>query len=286
MHCPRSSWVVWVAVLLVCILSGGKARAQKMKIEELLQRHLAAIGTAEARSAVKNRVVEGTERVTFRLGGSGSREGPGRVVSEASRISLAMEFNYPEYPGEHIVYDGKTVEEALIRPGIRSYLGQLIHDYDFLLKEGLLGGTTSTAWCLLDLSARQGRAQYLGLKKIDDKQLHEVNYKAHKGQVDFQVRLYFDPETYLHTLTTYELRYAPAIAMTRQETGGLKDELWELREEYGDYRPVDGLMLPHFYKLILSYEGRNPTLLIDWALTVAQVHHNVGIEPSEFEVRP
>jgi len=40
--------------------------------------------------------------------------------------------------------------------------------------------------------------EYLGLKQIDGKQLHEVNYRARKGQDLFKVRLYFEPESYLH----------------------------------------------------------------------------------------
>jgi hypothetical protein len=285
MHGLRFQVAVLLGGVLACSLPGSVPVAQKMKIEELVQRHLDKIGTAEARAAVKNRVMEGKTGVTFRLGHTGSLEGTGRFTSEASRVRLAMEFNHSQYPGEQLVYDGQSVQAAVITPGNRSELASLIHEHNFLLKEGLLGGTTSAAWCLLDQVARRARMEYLGLKQIDGKQLHEVNYRARKGQDLFKVRLYFEPESFLHVLSLYELRSSPSIGISAQESLHTKDNLWELREEYSSFRAVDGLTLPHHYKLVLSYEGQQPTLLTEWSMIATQVRHNVDLEPAEFTVR-
>jgi hypothetical protein len=285
MHGLRFQLAVLLGGVLAGSLPGSAPPVQKMKAEELVRRHLDAIGTAEARAAVQNRVVEGKTGVTFRLGHSGSLEGTGRFASEVSRVRLAMEFNHSQYPGEQFVYDGKSVQVAVLTPGNRSELASLIHEHNFLLKEGLLGGTMSTAWCLLDQAARRARIEYQGLKQVDGRQLHEVSYKARQGQDLFKVRLYFEPENFLHVLTLYELRISPSIGSSAQESLRLKDNLWELREEYSSFRTADGLTLPHHYKLVLSYEGQQATLLTEWSMIATQVRHNVALEPAEFTVR-
>lgn len=277
--------ILLMAGALACSLTGAASGEQRMKIEDLVARHLDALGTAEARAAVKNRILEGQATVTFRLGHTGYLAGTSLFTSESPRLRLSMSFDHTEYPGEQFAYDGSSVEEATLRAGVRSELAGLIHDYDFLLKEGLLGGTTTTAWCLMDLPERQARLQYGGLKKIDGQPLHEVSYKAKKGQGDFKVRLYFNPETYLHVLTLYELKIAPYMARTPEESALQRDTYWRVREQFEDYRAVDGVMLPHAYKLVLTYDGQNQTMLTEWNTKVTRVRHNVELAPADFAVR-
>lgn len=277
--------ILLMAGALACSLVGAATAEQKMKIEELVARHLDALGTAEARAAAKNRVLEGQATVTFRLGHTGYLTGGSLFASEFPRLRWSMVFGHLDYPGEQFVYDGSSVEEATLHAGVRSELASLIHDYDFLLKEGLLGGTTTTAWCLLDLAERQARLQYGGLKKIDGQPLHEVSYKARKGQGDFKVRLYFNPESFLHVLTLNDLKIAPYMARSPEESAGQRDTYWRVREEFGDHRAVDGLMVPHSYKLVLTYDGQNQTMLTEWKTTFTRVRHNVELTPADFTVR-
>lgn len=50
-----------------------------------------------------------------------------------------MSFKHPEYPGEQFVHDGKSVGLGTRRPTQWSDLAKLVHQYDFLLTEGVLG---------------------------------------------------------------------------------------------------------------------------------------------------
>jgi hypothetical protein len=122
-----------------------------------------------------------------------------------------MSFNHVEYPGERFICEGKDVSVDIRRPTQRSDLAKLVHDYPFLLKEGLLGGTTSVAWCLLAMEERQPKLEYRGLKKIEGRQVHELKYQAKKRAADFKIFLYFESDTFRHVLSEYELRVQPWV---------------------------------------------------------------------------
>lgn len=238
-----------------------------------MEKHLASIGTAEARAATRNRVVAGDADVVFRLGASGQLSGTGNFISEGRMIRLGMIFNGVEYPGESFAFDGKKVTVAQIQPGVRSRFGNFVLTYDALLKEGLLGGTLSTAWPLLDLAHRQPKLQYTGLKKIEGKQLHELKYEIKKGGTDLQVALYFDPESFRHVRSQYTLSLPEAM--------GGSPEVSSLVETFDNFKEVDGLTLPHAYKIILQRSG----YLAEWNFVVTQVMHNQQIDPKWFVVQ-
>lgn len=140
----RLSWALGAMTLLTIgtSLTGAK---EKIEWEELVARHLESIGTAEARAAVKTRAMNGRATVAFRLGNTGHLSGEGGILSNERMISISMDFGYHDYPGEYHAFDGEDVTVGLLRPGRRSNLSQFLFDHEFLLKEGLVGGVTSTS---------------------------------------------------------------------------------------------------------------------------------------------
>jgi hypothetical protein len=270
-------------VLLLPSLVG--AGVQQITSEELLQKHLASIGTAEARAAVRNRFVQGDTDVVFRLGGNGQLSGKGNLVSQGAMIRLAMVFNGLDYPGELFGFDGKKVTVSQIRQGVRPRFGSLIYTYDALLKEGLIGGTISTSWPLLDMAHHQPNLQYTGLKKIDGKQLHELQYEIMKGGTGLRVALYFDPENFRHVRSQYkvsqDVRLMDPSVNSADSLGGDSPRESLLVETFDNFKEVDGLTLPHAYKIILQRGG----YLAEWNFAVTQVLHNQKIDPKWFVVQ-
>lgn len=262
-----------------------QAKEAKLKPEELIEKHLAAIGTPEARAEVKSRMMNGTAEVVFRVGSFGQLSGGSTFASQGNRVRLALKFPHPEYPGEQLAFDGEDVSVGVIHSGRRSELSQFVHEYDALLKEGLMGGVTSTAWCLLDVKTRQPRMAYNGLKKFEGRELHELRYRPRKGLGDFVITLYFEPDTFRHVYTTYVLKIASYMGATPEESARQRDVFYRMREEFGDFRTVDGLTLPHSYKLALTYEGQNQTRLTQWTAAFGEVRHNPELDPSIFAVR-
>ena len=159
----------------LALAAGATAKDDKPKPDQLVASHLAALGSAEKRAAVKSRAATGTVQVVFRLGAQGQLSGPAALLSVGHKARINWAFNQLEYPGEQFGFDGSRVTVGLVRPGVRSNLSEFIYQFDYLLKEGLLGGVLATGWALLEVPERQPKLDVTGLKKIEGKQLHEVS---------------------------------------------------------------------------------------------------------------
>jgi len=272
--------------------------AEKMTSQELIAKHLEAIGTPAARMAVKNRLINGTAEVDFHIGAWGKRAGKSMVVSEGKKYRLGISFPMVDYTGEQVAFDGKTVTLEEIRPGVRSNLTAFLYDTGFIFSEGLLGGVTSTNWLFLDLDGRKPKPkiEYRGLKKIDGRSLYQLTYEGEKSGVHFLVHFYFDPSTYQHVLSVHEYtrpwsfssgggsgggggRTSGGGGVGTEQSGGIVN----IVEEFGSFKGIDGLMLPRYYRLELSYYGQGFTA--EWIMNFAEILHNQQLNPSLFNLQ-
>jgi len=280
---------LYILLLSLMILGSSatrlNAKEEKLKLEQLIAKHLASIGTPEALAATHSRSMEGKSQVIFRLGGTGLLNGTGRVVSDGHKYIIGMEFGVVNYPADIMAFDGENPTVNLIKPGRRSNLGDFIYQHDVLLREGLLGGAMSTAWALLDLASRQPKLNYTGLKKVEGRSLHEVKYRARKGGGDLQISLYFDPDTFRHLASRYRLVVPPAMATNPLESSGQRETVYTLDEAFGNFATVDSLTLPHFYKLTMTMEGQSSSYLTEWNFKAENVSQNPQLEPGTFVVK-
>jgi hypothetical protein len=260
------------------------AKDEKIRPDELIARHLASIGSAEAIAAARSRTISGEVVLTFHLGDHGKLHGTASIFSEKEKARINMIFNSIQYPGDQLAYDGKAVTASYVRPGLRSQLSRFIYAHAFLLREGLIGGTTTTAWALLNAAERQPKLKYTGLKNVEGRRRHELSYRAKRGAGDLQVWLYFDPETFRHTCSLYKLVRTANMATEITESPYQRDSIYKILEEFEDFREVDGLTLPYRYKLTFSVEGE-PTVLHDWVISVDEVRHNAPLQPGTFVAR-
>src|SRR3989442_2628098 len=94
-------------IVISCLLLGvlavswmpsiTSAKDEKLKPEELVAKHLESIGPAVKRTAVKTRTTSGTAQVVFRVGGSGTLNGKGNILSQANSIRAGFTFAALEY---------------------------------------------------------------------------------------------------------------------------------------------------------------------------------------------
>jgi hypothetical protein len=270
-------------ILTLCVsLPGLIAKDAKLKAEDVLEGHLASIGTPEARAAVQNQIVAGTVQMVSHLGSGGQLSGKITILSEGRKLRHDMNFGAVNYAGEQFSFDGDKAYVGQVRPGERTILSEFVYGHDVMLKEGLLGGTLSNAWPLLDLKARQAKLNYNGLKTIDGKQLHEVQYQPKKGGGDVQAYLYFDSENFRHVRTRYRLVQAAAAAATIGESAALQETVYTLVEEFESFQEINGLTFPQIYKLKFTIEGPNRTIMIDWNGSFSQIMQNQKIDPQYF----
>ena len=246
--------------------------AEKMTPEELVSLHLDAIGPADARTGVKSRVFRGEG--VWRVFQGGHARLPGTVFEASDGNSISLRFDTrgnPTYYGEHLVYDGKNVRIFQGFPGGRSPLGEYCMTNKALLREGLLGGVTSTAWPLLHPEARGAKLKYAGLKKVEGRQLHRLDYKARKGGGPETIQLFFEPDTYRHVQTRYSNAvYGRAASETVTET-------------FSSFQDIDGLTLPARWKI--HYNSRSGMVMVaEWEFVFKTVVHNQPIDPSLYEL--
>jgi len=258
---------------------------QKMNGGEVIARHLESLGSANARAAITTRIMSGTSQVIFRTTPAGQAVGKAVLASEGVKNLFGMSFPSPVYPREQLAYNGISFMAAFATPGTRSVLGSFLMTNDVIFKQGLMCGTLSSAWPLLDLQSRGAQLNYLGTKKIDNRLLHEVRYTP-SGNSDLKITIYFDSETFHHVRTEYD-RVIPA-PMGKVEYSNVQERegRYKMIEEFSLYRAEGGLNLPHIYTIKVSVDTVNGTFLADWTIKLTQFDFNQKIDQSAFNITP
>jgi hypothetical protein len=205
------------------------------------------------------------------------------ISSEGNKVLIGMAFDALEYPHEKMGYDGKNMTVAYISPGVRSPLASFIHAYSEIFKEGLVGGTLSTAWCLLKGEDSELKLEYNGRKKAGDKPAETLRVTPKKGS-DLQITLFFDSETYRHVKSEYRRVASGQMGLDPARSAEGRESRFTLVEEFSDFKKVGGLMLPHSYRLSLSIEKPGGTVASDWTTTFEQFMFNQSIDPRSFNV--
>lgn len=282
-------------VLSICALSLPSFSAET-KPEDIVAQHLNSIGPAEARSAIKSRVVQGSMKFRVQVGGGGEVTGSWGRVSQDRESNFVMRFAAGgDWRGEQFVYDGsKTSFATATSSHTRSVLAQFVSSQDFMIKDGLLGGELSTGWALLNLDQNHARLQFIGRKKIDGKELLALQYFP-KSSSDVQVKMYFEPDTYRHVMTVYSLETAPNMNGNILQSSLQNNNRYIIEERFSDFQPVDGLTLPTHYQLQYTQEVqskpdpqedvRGTTRVYDFDMKVEQIRHNMSLDPGNFKVK-
>ncbi len=264
------------------MLTAGLAKGPEMEPEELVAKHLESIGDAQTREGVQSRSARGTGRFEVLVGGSGYLEGPASFLSQGNKFRFSIDFNHLNYNSERITFDGDECYVGNIAPGVRSHLGDFFYQYDDFVKEGLLGGVLSTAWPLADLAERRPKLDYRGLKKIDDQELLELRYRMRKGGGDFNINLYFDPETFRHIASIYKLRVSAPMGRTPQESARQTETRLTLEEWFGDFQTRQDLDLPSRWTIRYTVESGQGTSMFKWESVFDRALHNMEINPQMF----
>jgi len=270
-------------LVALCLVSLPSSATDKMKPDDLVAKHLESIGTASARSSIVTRIIAGTSQVIFRTPPPGQATGRAVLASEGNKSLIGMSFPSPVYPREELGFNGNSFVAAYVTPGVRSSLGGFLMTHDLIFKQGLMGGTLSSAWPLLDLSVKSPQLEYSGTKKVDDRTLHELKYQP-RGGSDLQIRLFFDQENFRHVRTEYERVIAAPTGDRAYANVQEREIRYKMVEEFSDFKKEGELNLPHTYKIKLAVDSQNGTFLADWVINLTQFFFNQKIDPSSFSI--
>lgn len=306
---------MYLTITTMLLIAPGIARAGDAQVSnagDLVSHHLNALGTSQDRAKAKSRVAQGTAEFKVLVGGAGTLDGKSTLVSEGEKLHFLMKFNNNEYRGEQFIFNGNKLEvsPATARQS-RSALGGFLYVQDAVMREGLWGGTLSTAWPLLDLEKHKAKISFDGLKKIDGQDLYVLRYQPKKN-TDLEIRLYFDPTTYRHVLTVYSLSEQSSMggrsraglggsptpgtmdnpegtpAGSSSETAAARQQQirYRLEERFSDFTTVDGLTLPMGYTIHFTQELQTGnTTVSEWVIREASVDDNKTLDPRNFEVK-
>ena len=291
-----------ICALVTFSLLTSDTSAKKLKKEELVSFHLKSIGENLAR---KTRIAQGMGTMDLRVGGSGRLAGPAVFVAEGTMLRSSFRFGHATYAEETAIRNGKKVEVRHITPGQRSQLGDVLwNNFPRLMQEGLYGGVLGTDWALLDVAGKRPKLNYRGLKKFDDKKVHELRYRLRKG-VDYNISLYFEPETYRHIASRYRLVVPAGMGRRIEPLSGTgagaagaggsataprigdpesRDRI-TLEERFLDFKEVDGLSLPHTYRLTVNQSLAASSFVGHWEMKFNNITHDRAIDPKVFNIK-
>lgn len=273
----------FVPTLILSLLTGSLFALDKMKPEEVVAKHLESIGTAEARAALKSVTIVGTTKATFFGRGGGIAEGIAVLASQNEKYLVGMKFNNSEYPFEKMGYDGDEFTVGYVRPGARSVLGDFLRINDSVFKHGILGGTLSTSWELLNFNQENARLKYAGMEKINEKKHHELKYEIKKGS-ELSISLYFDPDTFRHIRTEYRRIIAARQGASIDSSARQSETRYKMVEDFSDFKEENELTLPHTYKIYLEILSGNGTTSYEWLMNLEKFTFNQSIDSKEFRV--
>ena len=258
---------------------------EKLTPEEVVQRHLGSVGSFEARANLKSRILRGQGFLRILQGGAGGLSGVVTHISEGNKGSLLFDVDSPSYRGEQIIFNGEEVWVTSALPGQRrSGMGEFVNTHNQILREGLLGGTLSTGWALLSLDSKRPKLKYRGVKKVNERRLHRLEYRPKRRGSGLQIDLYFEPETFRHVQTTYRLTIPAQMGATPEESARQHLTYYLLDESFDNFQEVDGLTLPARWRIRYSRTGQ-PAVLWEWEMLFQSCTHNQPIDPESFRPR-
>ena len=270
--------------LLLAVASNCLAQeTKKLTAEEVIASHLESIGTAEARSAFKSVVAQGVVTGTIRVGGAGTGKGGAVMASQGPMSLIGLIFGQQEYSNEKAAFDGQKLTLGEYRPGVRTRFGNFLLTHDVLFREGLLGGTLSTAWPFRDMSGPRGKLRYLGTKNVNDRKAYVLGYEPRSGG-NLDIKLYFDAETFQHLRSEYQQEFSAPSVTNPDKAARQKGTRFKLTEDFSDFRREANLVLPHNYKIQLTIDNEGDPLLQDWVVTLSQFLFNKTLDAKQFDL--
>lgn len=260
--------------------------AADLKPEEVVAKHLDSIGTAQVRSGVKSRVVQGSAVYRILVGGTGAIDGKYVFASEGQKSDILLKVNTSGYMGEQFICDGDRTSVAGTYPDHRrSEFGTFVLSQDAFLRDNLLGGVWSSGWALLNVEGRKAKLRSEGMKKIDGRDVIAIRYQPKKS-TDLEIILYFDPQTFQHVGSSYKTTESASLIGGETATAGKQANRYQIEERFSDFQTKEGLTLPRHYDLRFTLELESGfSKSIQWDVTALNILNNESIDPRSFQVK-
>ncbi len=271
-------------VLTVIFLFANSTFAQKMKAEDVIAKHLDSIGTNAPRAATKSQIVVGDAQIKFITRKTTPVVGRIVIAAAGEKNFWGMNLNSTDYPSEKFSYDGNKAKVAFTRTGFRSILGNFVLSNNALIKDGLLGGTLSHSWSMLNTANNKAKISFDGTKKVAGKEAYVLGYSP-KGGSDVDIKLYFDKETFRHIRTEYKRVSSAGIGASPEASSRYSENRITLTEDFSDFKPEGNITLPHGYRISYLTTGTsNGSTEIEFIFNLTQFAFNQNLAANTFDI--
>ncbi len=226
-------------------------QAHAQTADDVIEKHLAAIGGRAALAKLESRTSTGTVSVSAQGADLGGALETYNKAPNKSRTYFRIDMSQFG-AGEMVVdqrCDGKTAFAMNSMQGDREITGAQL--------QGLLNATFPSP--LLNYKDAGTKAEMIGKDKVGDRAVYVLQFTPKAGPVSKQ---YYDADTYLVVRTVTK--------MDVPELGGEVEQTTDL----SDYRDVDGIKIPFKMNVFSAMQ----TITI----TLSKVEHNKPIDDAMF----
>jgi outer membrane lipoprotein-sorting protein len=243
----------WSAVIACALL--GTVQAQAQTADEIVEKHLAAMGGREALAKVQSRISTGTVTVSTQ-----GMDIPGSVeiyqkAPNKGRSVVRLDLSAAG-AGEVVVdqrCDGTSGYVSNSMQGDREITGSQL--------QNMLNARFPSA--LLTYKETGAKVDLLGKDKVGDRGVFLLQITPKAGPVS---KLYLDSGTYLPVRIV--------VKVDVPEAGGEMEQT----SDFGDYRAVDGVQVP--------FSVTNTNAMQTATITLSKVEHNKPVDDAMFSRPP
>lgn len=271
-------FVTSLALLISLSAQSIAAQDQKLTGDQIIQKHLEAVGGREALAKLKSRIALGTIRK------EDEPDSQWVVMSEAPNRVAAF-YGFKDYGDLFLIYDGS---KAIIRPVMRRNLAPIMDKYQTMLASGLMFNSVSLYNLLTSSDSAALSPEAKGTKKVAGRPAYVVQVKTGKETM----KLYFDTETFMWVRTDYGKADVSATmrnvegntaALNQNRNQGGSETTIDFYIETSDFREVDGVKLPFKLVQVITAPILRKSSSGTITGTIREYRHNEPIDPKMFQ---